>query len=51
MRQGVLAGFGQAGGERQQGEKQADKDIAEGNTVGPFGNIKDALKALKTAKT
>ena len=37
--------------EWQQGEKQADKDIAEGNTVGPFGNIKDALKALKTAKT
>ena len=32
------------------GEREADKDIAEGNTVGPFDNIKDALKALKTSK-
>lgn len=36
--------------EWQHGEKQADKDIAEGNVIGPFDNIKDALKALKTVK-
>lgn len=36
--------------EWQQGEKQADKDIVEGNVIGPFGDIKDALKALKTTK-
>ena len=28
----------------------ADKDIVEGNVIGPFDNIKDALKALKTTK-
>ena len=36
--------------EWQDKEAEADKDIAEGNLVGPFDNIKDALKALKTAK-
>lgn len=36
--------------EWQQGENQADKDIAEGNVIGPFDDIKDALKALKTDK-
>lgn len=36
--------------EWQQGETQADKDVAEGNVTGPFENIKDALKALKTAE-
>ena len=33
--------------EWQAGEKEADKDIAEGNVVGPFDNLKDALKTLK----
>lgn len=36
--------------EWQQGEAQADQDIAQGNVVGPFDNIKDSLKALKKAK-
>lgn len=34
----------------QEGETEADNDIAEGNTVGPFARITDALEALKTAK-
>lgn len=34
----------------QKGEREADKDIADGNLIGPFNNIKDALKTLKTAK-
>jgi AbrB family looped-hinge helix DNA binding protein len=36
--------------EWQAGEREADKDIAAGNVIGPFENIKDALKALKTTK-
>jgi len=36
--------------EWQEGESQADRDIATGKTVGPFDNIDDALDALKTAK-
>ena len=36
--------------EWQVGEREADKDIAEGNVIGPFDNINDALKALKTSK-
>ena len=36
--------------EWQEGETQADKDIAKGDVVGPFDNIKDGLKALKKAK-
>ena len=36
--------------EWQAGEREADKDIAEGNVIGPFDNVKDALKALKTTK-
>src|SRR5208337_1106454 len=36
--------------EWQAGERDADRDIAEGRVVGPFDNIKDALKALKTTK-
>ena len=36
--------------EWQAGEREADKDITEGNVIGPFDNIKDALKALKTTK-
>jgi antitoxin MazE len=36
--------------EWQAGEKAADRDIAEGNVIGPFDNVKDALKALKTRK-
>jgi AbrB family looped-hinge helix DNA binding protein len=34
----------------QAGEREADKDIAQGNVIGPFDNVKDALKALKTTK-
>ena len=36
--------------EWQAGEKEADRDIAEGAVIGPFDNIKGALKALKTSK-
>jgi antitoxin MazE len=35
--------------EWQEGEAQADRDIAEGKTVGPFDNVDDALDALKKA--
>ena len=34
----------------QEGEAQADKDIAKGDVVGPFDNIKDVREALKKAK-
>lgn len=33
----------------QKGEREAEGDIANGDVVGPFDNIGDALKALKTA--
>ena len=36
--------------EWQEGEAEADKDIAEGSTEGPFEKIGDALGALKSAK-
>jgi AbrB family looped-hinge helix DNA binding protein len=36
--------------EWQAGEREADRDIAEGDVVGPFDNVRDALKALKTTK-
>lgn len=36
--------------EWQVGEREADQDIVEGNVIGPFDNVKDALKALKTTK-
>jgi AbrB family looped-hinge helix DNA binding protein len=36
--------------EWQGGEKEADRDIAEGVVIGPFDNIKGALKALKSGK-
>jgi antitoxin MazE len=36
--------------EWQAGEREADRDIAEGDVAGPFDNIKDALKTLKTGK-
>ena len=36
--------------EWQQGEAEADKDIANDDVLGPFDNIADGLGALKTAK-
>jgi AbrB family looped-hinge helix DNA binding protein len=36
--------------EWQKGEREADEAIAKGEVVGPFGNTKDALEALKKAK-
>jgi len=36
--------------EWQKGEAQADKDIAQGETIGPFDDIKEATRALKTTK-
>ena len=36
--------------EWQEGEKAADEDIKNGNTIGPFDNVKDALNALKNTK-
>ena len=36
--------------EWQADEREAERDIAEGRVAGPFDNIDDALKALKTAK-
>jgi len=36
--------------EWQKGEARADKDIAKGDVIGPFDNIKDGLKALKKTK-
>jgi len=34
----------------QKVEAQADKDINQGDIVGPFDNLASGLKALKTAK-
>lgn len=36
--------------EWQQGEAEADKDITNGDVLGPFDNLTDSLKALKNAK-
>ncbi len=36
--------------EWQEKEAEADRDIAAGKVVGPFDNVKDSLKALKTTK-
>jgi len=36
--------------EWQEAESEADRDIAEGKTVGPLDNIEDTLGALKTTK-
>ena len=36
--------------EWQQGKAEADKDIAEGDVLGPFDNLKDSLNTLKTVK-
>ena len=36
--------------EWQKGEAQADKDIAQGDNIGPFDKIKEATRALKTAE-
>ncbi len=35
--------------EWQKGLREAERDILNGDTLGPFDNIKDALAALKTA--
>ena len=32
-------------------EREADKDIAQGDVVGPFKDVKASLKALKKSKT
>jgi antitoxin MazE len=34
----------------QEGEAQADADIANGDVIGPFNNVKDGLEALKKAR-
>jgi hypothetical protein len=34
--------------EWQKGEKQADKEVAEGKLFGPFGNVEDLLESLKS---
>ena len=36
--------------EWQKGETQADKDLKNGDVLGPFDNLAKSLKALKTAK-
>ncbi|MCL4500519.1 MAG: AbrB/MazE/SpoVT family DNA-binding domain-containing protein [Deltaproteobacteria bacterium] len=36
--------------EWQEKESEADQDLAQGRVAGPFENLKDALKALKTTK-
>lgn len=36
--------------EWQEKEAEADQDLVEGKVVGPFANVKDSLKALKTTK-
>ena len=36
--------------EWQKGEREADKDIARGDVIGPYDNIKDSLQALKKTK-
>ena len=36
--------------EWQEGEARADEDIAQGEVLGPFEDLKKGLKALKTAK-
>ena len=36
--------------EWQKGEREADRDIARGDVVGPFNNTEEGLKALKKAK-
>jgi antitoxin MazE len=36
--------------EWQEKEAAADQDLAQGKVVGPFENVQDVLKALKTTK-
>jgi len=36
--------------EWQEGEAEADQNIKNGDVIGPFDNIKDALHTLKKAK-